>query len=409
MNKLRATLLIVGAGLAIAAAQHGAHDSGTAKAMPPRDFAYSAFHGQPKGLPWPTQNWQRSNPEAGVDSARMNAKLNEAMNSKDPLMGQTNAMVVIHKGKIVAERYANDYRCDRTVFSMSVAKMMGAAMAGVLVRDGAAKLDAPIGLKHWPKSDPRSKITLRDTLSMTTGLGWEEEGDASLIGLAFGEGYDDLAAYTAQQPLRHKPGSFWQYSDGTPSLIGALALQKVGSNRSAVAKWVRTEISSPIGANSIELEFDKKGTWYGSSGVRWSPCDMARFGYMLLRDGTWDGRRILPEGWVNEMRTPSEASLIKPLPPEYPSDAPAEYYGMSTFVMDLLPKTISAPPPDGIPIDAFGHTGWGGVILRVVPSRDVVLVVVGVGVNDDFAWLKKQDDFKAITDAFPKVEAHANH
>jgi CubicO group peptidase (beta-lactamase class C family) len=408
MNTFKATLLVFVAILAVGAVPIIPAEPSAQQAKPQRKFVYSALPSQPVGVAWPTKEWERGGLDAEVDADGLNAKLDEAMNSKDPLMGKTNAMLVIHKGRVVAERYTNGYTCDRTVFSMSVAKMMGAAMAGVLVRDGTAALDQPLGITQWSENDTRSKITLRNTLNMATGLGWEEEGDASLIGLAFGEGYKDLAEYTAKQPLRHTPGTAWQYSDGTPSLIGALALQKVGGTRSKVANWVRDEISTPIGANTIELEFDQKGTWYGSSGVRWSPCDIGRFGYLLLRDGNWDGKQILPAGWVNEMRTPSTASLTTPLPPGYPNDAAGEYYGMFTFVMDLLPKTIKAPPKSGIPIDAFGHTGWGGVILRVVPSRDVILVVVGVGVNDDYAWLKKQDDFKSITDSFPEVNANVS-
>lgn len=408
MNRFKATLLVAITAFTVGTVQIISAQPNAQQNKSPRKFVYSDLPMQPDGLAWPTTEWERRKLDAGTDANGLNAMLDEAMNSKDPLMGKTNAMLVIHKGRVVAERYTNGYTCDRTVFSMSVAKMMGAAMSGVLVRDGKAALDNPLGIMQWPQNDPRSKITLRDTLNMATGLGWEEEDDASLIGLAFGEGYKDLAHYTAKQPLRHAPGTLWQYSDGTPSLIGALALQKVGGSRSKVANWVRDEISTPIGANTIELEFDQKGTWYGSSGVRWSPCDIARFGYLLLRDGNWDGKQILPAGWVNEMRTPSNASLIKPLPPEYPANAAGEYYGMFTFVMDLLPKTILAPPASGIPIDAFGHTGWGGVILRIVPSRDVILVVVGVGVNDDYAWLKKQDDFKSMTDAFPEVNANVS-
>ena len=407
MKTFQTALLLAAAIVTAGTAQLIASAPSAHQTHMPRKFEYSEMPSQPKGLAWPTENWQRSKLDVGVDAAKLNAMLDGMMSTKDPLMGKTNAVLVIHKGQIVAERFTNGYTCDRTVFSMSVAKMMGAAMAGVLVRDGKADLDAPLGLKSWKQGDPKSKITLRNTLNMTTGLGWEEEGDASLIGLAFGEGYKDLAEYTAKQPLRHKPGTFWQYSDGTPSLIGALALGKVGNDRSAVAKWVKDEISAPIGAKTVELEFDQQGTWYGSSGVRWSPCDMAKFGQLLIRDGVWDGKRILPEGWVNEMRTPSEASLTKALPPGYPADEAGEYYGMLTFVMDLLPKSVATPSEATIPIDAFGHTGWGGVILRIVPSRDVILVVVGVGVNDDYAWLKKQADFKSVTDAFPMVDANA--
>jgi CubicO group peptidase (beta-lactamase class C family) len=370
-----------------------------------RHFSYSRFAEQPKGLKWPTQAWERGSVDSRVDARKLKAALDAITQSTDPLLGKTYALLLIHKGKIVAERYAADYNCEQSVHTMSVGKMMGAAMAGILVRDGYAALDAPLGLSQWPKQDPRSRITLRNTLNMATGLGWEEDGDGSFLELAFGSGYKDLAGYTAAQPLRYKPGTFFEYSDGTPSLIGAIARQTVGKNRSEVAKWVKQEILAPTGMTKTELEFDQQGVWYGSSGVRWSSCDLGRFGYMLLRDGQWDGKKILPSAWVNAMRTPSEASITKPLPPGAPPEA-ALYYGFMSFVWDLRPADFAKPKSTGIPVDAFGHYGWGGSALRVVPSRDVVLVAVGSGATEDAEMLRKDASFKAVTDLFPIVDSN---
>jgi CubicO group peptidase (beta-lactamase class C family) len=368
-----------------------------------RKFSYSAFAGQPKGLSWPTKEWERGPVDSRVDATKLNALLDAIDKPKDPSFGKSYALLLIHKGKIVAERYAADYDCEQSVHTMSVGKMMGAAMAGVLVRDGHAKLDGPLGLSQWAKQDPRTNITFRNALNMATGLGWEEDGDGSFLELAFGSGYKDLAGYTASQPLRHEPGTFFEYSDGTPSFVGAIARQTVGKNRSEVAKWVKQEILTPAGMTKTELEFDKQGVWYGSSGVRWSTCDLGRFGYMLLREGEWDGKKILPSGWVNAMRTPSEASIVKPLPPGAPPEA-ALYYGFFSFVWDLRPADFAKPKPTGIPVDAFGHYGWGGSALRVVPSRDVVLVAVGFGAPEETDMLRKDASFKAITDLFPIVE-----
>jgi CubicO group peptidase (beta-lactamase class C family) len=371
-----------------------------------RNYSYSAFAGQPKGLSWPTKAWERGPVDSRVDAAELNAALDSIAKPKDPSLGKSYALLLIHKGKIVAERYAADYNCEQSVHTMSVGKMMGAAMAGVLVRDGHAKLDGPLSLSQWPKHDARTGITLRSALNMATGLGWEEDGDGSFLELAFGSGYKDLAGYTASQPLRHKPGTFFEYSDGTPSLVGAIARQTVGKDRSEVAKWVKQEILAPTGMTKTELEFDKQGVWYGSSGVRWSTCDLGRFGYMLLRDGQWDGKKILPSGWVNAMRTPSEASISKPSPPGAPPEA-ALYYGFMSFVWDLRPADFVQPNPAGIPVDAFGHYGWGGSALRVVPSRDVVLVAVGFGATEDIDMLRKDASFKAVTDLFPIVDPDA--
>lgn len=366
-------------------------------------FVFSALPAQSPGTTWPTQNWQRTAPDKTVDMVSLNAVADSLMKPKDPLLGKTNALLIIHRGKIVFERYAAKHSCDQIEHTMSVAKMMGGVMSGVMVAQGKAELDRPLGLREWKKSDPRAAITLRDTLQMATGLGWEEEGDASFLDFAFGEGYSDLAAYVTKQPLRHKPGTHFQYSDGTPSLIGTLALQKVGKSRSEIANWVEAEILAPTGMTHSELEFDKKGTWYGSSGVRWSPCDLGRFGTLLLRDGQWDGKTILPAGWVNQMRTPSVASMNTPNEPGAPPEA-ALYYGFQTFVWDLLPKTVAAPPSGKIPIDAFGHYGFGGNALRVVPSRDLVFVSIGVGADDEMGFLKRIAAFKKMTDLFPEMQ-----
>lgn len=375
----------------------------TPSSLPARQFAFSSLPKQAVGTAWPTAQWERAAPDKAVDTVQLNALADSLMKPTDPLLGSTNGLLIVHRGKIVFERYAQDYTCDQIEFTMSVAKMMGAAMAGVMVRDGRVALDQPLGLGHWPQTDTRSNITLRNTLQMATGLGWEDEGDGDLTEFAFGKGYKDLVGYVAQQPLRHDPGQYFQYSDSTPSLIGALALKHIGPTRTDVANWVKKEILSPTGMTKTELEFDKKGAWYGSSGVRWSACDLARFGQLLLRDGQWDGAQILPTGWVDQMRTPSESTLNKELPKATPQEA-ALYYGMHTFVWDLLPSTVANPPQGKIPVDAFGHYGWGGHALRVVPSRDVVFIAFGVGADHETGFIRRADTAKKMTDLFPQVQ-----
>lgn len=369
---------------------------------PSANFAFSPFPAQSPQTPWPTKSWLRGAPDESVDAGALTALADSLMKPQDPLLGKTNALVIVHKGRIVFERYAPMHGCDQIEHTMSVAKMMGAAMAGVMVAQKKAELDQPLGLPHWKQGDARSTITLRDTLQMATGLGWEDEGDGSFLEFAFGDGYSDLAGYVTDKPLRHKPGTYFQYSDGTPSLIGALALQKIGPTRTDIAKWAKAQILMPTGMTHTELEFDKKGVWYGSSGVRWSPCDLARFGQLLLRDGKWDGKNILPEGWVNQMRTPSRASMNARLEPGVPPEA-ALYYGFQTFVWDLLPKTVAARPDGSVAIDAFGHYGFGGNALRIVPSRDLVMVSVGVGADDEQGFLNRIATFKKMSDLFPKV------
>jgi len=363
---------------------------------------FSRLPAQPAGTPWPTLAWQRTRPPVGVDRARLDRLLDGLMRPGDSLLGRTFAVTVVHRGRIVAERYAPGEGCDRIGHTMSVGKMMGAAMAGRMTADGLLRLDDPTGLPYWPRGDARRAITLRHVLNMTTGLEWVEEGGASFLDLAFGSGYRDLARFTAEKPLVARPGAKFVYSDGTPSLVGDMLRRRLRGDRSAVARYVRTRILEPVGMRRTELEFDAQGTWYGSSGVRWSPCDLARFGLLLARDGRWDGREVLPAGWVNFMRTPSSASLRSRPPAGAPEDATL-FYGALSFVWDLRPSDLARP--GDYPVDAFGHYGFGGNALRVVPSRDVVLVVFGAGADEERGFLKRKRLFKAITDLFPSVSA----
>lgn len=196
----------------------------------------------------------------------------------------------------------------------------------------------------------------------------------------------------------HPPGTHYQYSDGTPSLAGEIVRREIGGGRKEVAAFLRGRIFEPVGMRHSEPEFDVRGTWYGSSGMRWSPCDLARFGYLLLRDGTWDGRRVLPPGWVAFMRTPSEASLRVAEPEEEGVGG----YGGTTQLFDVQ-REKGADGRERVRVDAFGHAGFGGSRLRIVPSRDLIVVVVGSRGNADELWNRKRRLVSELGRAFPTV------
>lgn len=360
------------------------------------DANYSRLPAQQATVEWPSKVWPRGEP-AFVDAEKLNAAVAAiwAPPSDSPL-GRINAIVLVQQGRIVFERYREGHGCDQIEHTMSVAKMMGAVMGGLLVHDWGLKIDAPLAVSDWKKPDPRHGITLRHALTMTTGLEWDESRD--FLEFAFGSGALGLADYVTAKPLAHPPGSFYQYSDGTPSLIGEQLRRVTGGTRSGVVQYLRSTIFAPTGMTRTELEFDRKGTWYGSSGVRWSPCDLARFGLLLLRDGTWNAQRILPAGWVNFMRTPTEASMNVVLPAAAPPEALVPYGAFADVY--LSPAAIAARRSAPLPIDAFGHYGFGGSHLRVVPSRDLVLVIVGERGRDPFAMLDTFRIAEQISHAF---------
>jgi CubicO group peptidase (beta-lactamase class C family) len=342
---------------------------------------------------WPDQNWSRvTSPLSAQASSELDRFFSSAMVDE---VGTTHAVLVVHRGQIVAERYGSGYRCDGIAHTMSIAKMMGAVMVGRLAQQGRMSLNDRVSFPQWNRTnDPRRSIQVRHLLQMSSGLQWKADGvlDSDLVNMAFGSGFRDLAGFVAAKPLQHRPGTYFQYSDGTPSLIGDLVRREVGGNRRAVAQFLREDIFQPIGMTRTEAEFDRHGTWYGPSGIRWSPCDLARFGLFLSRDGVWRGQRLLPEGWVDFMRTPSSASLNTP----NDLDTVNSVYGAFSFVYDIDRRQRTGR------IDSFGHLGFGGSVLRIVPSRDLVLVMYGSGGYSMETMATRLDGLRRIERLFPE-------
>ena len=233
-------------------------------------------------------------------------------------MGETHAVLAVLGGRIVAERYDGNHGPDSTNHSWSMAKSMTHALAGLAIADGAITCDTPVNAPEWHGSDdPRTAITLEHLLRMSSGLQFTEDyvdaGISHTIDMLFGAGKEDVAKFAADKPLDHAPGTFWSYSSGTTNLIARLVAQALGLDQDGFEDYMRKRLFDPIGMTSASPKFDAAGTFIGSSFCFCTARDFARFGLLYLRDGVWDGTRILPEGWVDHARTPTPN-----VPPEEP-------------------------------------------------------------------------------------------
>jgi CubicO group peptidase (beta-lactamase class C family) len=141
----------------------------------------------------------------------------------------------------------------------------------------------------------------------------------------------------------------------------------------------------PIGMNDTAAEFDLAGNFYGSSLVQATAQDFARFGLLHLRDGVWDGKRILPQGYVDFLRTPTTAQG-------------ANAYGAHWW--------LSLPNKQGLlkggPYDSFEAQGFQGQLIMVIPSKDLVIVRLGL-MRDEKGWDTLGAWLQPIVDAFPTV------
>jgi CubicO group peptidase (beta-lactamase class C family) len=340
---------------------------------------------QPAGVAWPTQDWTEAPLPSDVDRAAFDLAVTEAFSGVHPLMGETRAVVIIQGGRLVFERYMDGYTRDTRLNSWSMGKSITHALIGAAVLRGQVAIDTPMGNPAWRAGDRRASITWRQFLQMVDGLDYQESAeDISQAGNArmlFGDGRRDVARWAASRPLLHDPGTTWNYtSAGTILISDALTRAYVPSVASPTERRARMRtlmdsyLFQPIGMHPV-VEFDPQGTFYGSSLFWATGRDYARFGYLYLRDGMWDGQRLLPEGWVDFGRTPGPA-------------ANTDTYGAHWW---LTPASGPGRPSrslitDNAMSDAFSAQGYEGQIIVVVPSKDIVFVRLGRFDGGAEAW-----------------------
>ena len=345
---------------------------------------------QPAGVPWPTTRWAEGPLLAAVDRPALEAA---AAALFAPLgrggAPDTRALLAVQGGRVVWERFADGFGADSRFRSWSMAKSVTNALVAILVRDGQLALDGPAPVPRWQhEGDPRRALTLRQLLHMTSGLDNEDGddgGDSFIARLLFGDLASDTAKGAERVELAYEPGTHWAYSTGTSQILSGIVARTVGGGRGGVRTFLERELIGPLGLRTLVLEFDPAETPLGGGYVWASAEDWARLGLLYLRDGIWDGRRILPEGWVDFTRTV----------------APAENNG--TYGAHFW---ISAKPAEGQfqtlrpGIEAFQMNGNAGQFVVIVPDRD--LVVVRLGEMHASTWRQLNDQLGALIQAFPQ-------
>jgi len=329
--------------------------------------------------PWPTEAWPESFQAAGFDRARCEQAIAFAFSdAAQDKMGETHAFLAVQNGQIVLERYAEGRDKTTTFPSWSKAKSMTQALIGILVREGLIDIHAPVNVPEWQSADdPRRAITLDQLLRMSSGLKFTEDyvdsGVSDVIEMLFGAGSENVAAHAASFPLAHEIDTVWNYSSGTSNIVARLAGAALGKSGAAFEAWMFEHLFTPLGMRSPQPKFDAAGTFIGSSFCYATARDFARFGLLYMRDGVWDGQRILPEGWVDYARRPT------PTPPDEPMGYGAHWWlGM-------------AGP------DSFSANGYEGQFTVCVPSLDLIMVRHGkseAGEKGDAvrAWLADMAD-----------------
>ena len=300
----------------------------------------------------------------GIDRPALDAAVASAFTEPDPAHPRnTRALVVVHRGRIVAERYAPGFDHDTKLIAWSMTKGAMNALIGLRVKDGKLAVADQALLPEWRGlGDKRGGISLDDLLRMSSGLAFDESYDdplADVTEMLFVTG--DMAKFAASKKLLHPPGSYWSYSSGTSVLLAAV-LRETFASEDDYLRFPRERLFAPLGMRSAVLETDSSGTFVGSSLLYATARDYARLGLLFLRDGVWQGERLLPEGWVAYTLTPTKA-------------APDDSYGAQMWLK--LPESAGYGEPP-MPDDGFYFLGHDQQIVAIVPSRDLVIVRLGL-------------------------------
>lgn len=294
--------------------------------------------------------------------------LEAAFREPDPASPlRTRALVVMHRGRLLAERYAPGFHRGMRLQGWSMTKSILNALTGILVAQGKLNLYAPAPVPEWSSpSDPRHAITLDQLLRMSSGLQFNENyfdlsADAPvMLFRSFSAG-----AYAAARPLEAAPDSRWHYSSGTANILSRILLHTLDGNLRTYWQFPRRQLFEPVGALSATLEPGPDGAFVGSSFMYATARDWARLGQLYLDDGIANGRRILPEGWVRYSTTPTPK-------------APQGRYGAQIWLNAGEPSHPERRDWPHLPSDTFAFNGFEGQHVIVIPSRQTVIVRLGL-------------------------------
>jgi len=278
----------------------------------------------------------------------------------------TKAVVVVHKGQLVAEKYAQGVSADTPLPGWSMTKSVTNLLIGLLIYDGTARLaqSAPVPLWYEEIGDPRSYITIDQLLRMSSGLEFDEKysiyGDvARMLSVE-----PDAAGFAASKPLIAEPGSVWSYSSGTSNILSGIIRRLIGGYMQEYYDFTQKRLFLPLGIRTATLETDNNGTFIGSSYMYASAKDWARLGQFCLQDGWWMGEQLLPDGWIAYSTTPTPNN-------------PRNNYG-AHFWLNADPEDDGQQRtwPD-LPADTYSMNGYQGQRVIIIPSKELVVVRLG--------------------------------
>jgi CubicO group peptidase (beta-lactamase class C family) len=407
MTSRRLTATVVLGALALAACSG---DRGSASTATPADGITSAatsaaaesgtttgdaLPGVPEDLPtraadgtvYPGESWESARPRAmGFDPATMSAVARDARPSG------TTCLLVARRGKVVGEWNWRGFDPDAAREVFSVTKSITSALVGLAQSDGDLRIDDPAStyIEEWRGTRSRA-VTVRDLLSNVSGRFWEFGSDYGNLPQA-----EDRTQYAVDLRQQYRPGRVWAYNNAAIQTLDRVVSTSTGET---TRDFAAERLFGPIGMAHTEMTPDAAGNTNTFFGTKTTCRDLARFGYLFLREGKWADEQILPRSWV-------DAAVGQPSQPHNAA------YGLLWWLNHrgpiLGPLATDAPgqpePPigqimPGLSDGAFTAQGLGGQMVLVDPETDTVVVRIGEFQADPRDTYTGQDAARFVTEA----------
>jgi CubicO group peptidase (beta-lactamase class C family) len=313
---------------------------------------------------WPTQEWKMTTPESvGMESSLLVEMFQHIEKEKIPMEG----FLVIKDGYIVAEKYGGEYSQDTLHPIYSITKSLTSASVGLAIKQGDIKSVEDKAL-HYLKEEKlknlnewKKELTIKHFLTMMSGLDFPEQTQKGFYESDTWKdfmGGEDPAYFVMNRPVRENPDA-WNYSTADARVVSKIIQEATGENLSAYAEQ---HLFKPLGIKNFEWPTDRSGTSFGGTGVKMSPRDIAKIGYLYLNNGRWDDQQLLPEDWVEESTQP---------------------YGDTNqnFDGDKYGYFFWLKPINGF--ETYRGMGLYGQYMVVVPDLDLVVVQTSSGMDVD--------------------------
>lgn len=329
---------------------------------------------------FPKEAWRTDAPEdQGLDQGKLWDFMGKIR--KGEILRPITSLVIVRNGYLIVNERFGEYEDSRPHTLQSVTKSITGTLVGVAIQQGFIQgLDQKI-LDFFPEyqtieNDESAKraLNLQHALNMRTGQAWTGERHLGPLNKYKG----DKMKYVLDYDMELAPGKKWYYNSGIAILMGGLLQNATAMDTEDFAQRF---LFAPLAIKRAQWSWGHKGIPHTGGGLFLTPIDLARIGYLYLRNGCWEGQQIFPKDWIHGILT-NAIPLVK----KFHGSIPAGYGGMWW----LLPLEKTKIENSFDILMAYGH--WGQ-FLFVIPQYDMVIVMTQ---NDSATYIEELEPIKLL-------------